>query len=70
MMGTSVAKSPPVVDREPAPESASPETARPRTIITRAIFRDWREALRHLTLWVLAGLAVYGLGVIAWLILL
>jgi hypothetical protein len=70
MTGPSVAKRPPVVDREPPPELASPETARPQPIITRAIFGNWREALRYLTMWILVGLAVYALGVVAWLILL
>jgi hypothetical protein len=70
MTGPSVAQRPPVVDREPPPESASPETVRPRPVVTRAIFGNWREALRYLTMWILAGLAVYALGVVAWLILL
>lgn len=68
MTGPSVAQRPPTLDRERVVPSA------PATEVTRSssrfpgIFSSWKEALRFLSVWVGAGLLLYLVGLVGWLL--
>ena len=68
MTGPSVAQRPPVVDREQVERSAPTIEVRRRSSFVPAIFSTWGEALRYLPVWVGAGLVVYGMLLVGWLI--
>jgi hypothetical protein len=67
MTGPSVAERPPTVDAKGAERSA-PATAVKRSSVIPAIFSSWRDALRHLLVWVGGGLLLYAVLLVGWLI--
>ncbi len=68
MTGPSVAQRPPTLDRERVERSAPTTEVRRRSSFVPAIFLSWKEALRYLSVWVGAGLLLYTVLLVAWLI--
>lgn len=69
MAGPSVAQRPPTLDRERVvPSAPATEVVRTSTRVP-GIFSRRKEALRFLAIWVGAGLVIYAVGFVGWLVI-
>jgi hypothetical protein len=68
MTGPSVAERPPTLDRERVVPSVPATEVSRRSTRVAGIFSGWKEALRFLSVWVGAGLVIYLVGLIGWLV--
>lgn len=68
MTGPSVAQRPPTLDRERVVPSVPATEVSRRSTRAPGIFSNWKEALRFLFVWVGAGLVIYLVGLVGWLV--